>query len=143
MKHFQPFELVSPAVYAVSGDNSLSLFDPEALQALDDLREFFGCSITINNWKSGGQFQRRGYRTLQNEMAVNPKSTGHSAHQLGKAFDCDIQGYTAEQAREKILQNQDNPLLAKIQRMEASVPWIHFDTVAPPAGMRRIHLFKA
>jgi hypothetical protein len=143
MKFFHAWELVSRAEYDVAGEGSLSLFDAEAIIALDDLREFFGVGIMINNWYTGGLFQHRGYRTLADELAANPHSSGHSAHQVGKAFDCDIQGFTAEEARKCILENQDNPLLRRIMRMEADKNWVHFDVLTLPPGMRRIHLFKA
>jgi len=142
MKYFTPYELVSRAVFEKVGENVFDLFDDDALQALDDLREYFSCPIIVNNWHSGGEFQRRGFRTHAEQRAVNPKAM-RSAHLYGKAFDCDIQGHTAEQARHKIMSNQDSPLLCRIMRLEADVSWLHFDVLELPKGIKRIHLFKA
>jgi hypothetical protein len=111
------------------------LFNPAALRALDNLREFFGVPITVNNWHVGGQFQWRGYR---NDRC--PQYSRGSEHSKGNAFDCDIEGYTAEQARKKIIANKDNPLLVEIMRLEAGVSWLHFDL--KPVD-KRIRVFKA
>ena len=109
-------------------------FNSKALVALDNLRDFFRASITVNNWHIGGRFQFRGYRPQ--DCKVGAKL---SQHRLGNAFDCDIKGYTAEEARQKILQNQNNPLLEKIMRLEGKVGWLHFD-LKPPNN--RIHVFS-
>lgn len=122
MKYFKIQELVDPESYKVLGEGAFELFNPDALTALGDLREFFGVPITINNWNNGGEFKYRGYRPP--DCSVGAKL---SQHRLGNAFDCDIKGYTAEEARKKILENQNNPLLEKIMRMEANVSWLHWD----------------
>lgn len=134
MKHFKVQELVDPDTYAKYGDAALQFFDVAALTMLDDLREFFACPVTVNNWHAGGSFKWRGLR--------NPSSPVYSAgsmHSKGRAFDCDVQGYTAEQAREKIIQNKDNPQLKGIMRIEADVNWLHIDN--KPVS-NRIYLFK-
>jgi hypothetical protein len=143
VKYFKPYEVVSRKQYELTGDSCLGIFNPELLMALDDLREYFGVPITVNNWHSGGSFEYRGFRTLVDQLAVNPKSKGHSAHQLGEAIDCDIQDHSAEQARIIILENKDNPLLRRITRMEDKVNWLHFDIRKLPVGVPRIHLFKS
>lgn len=135
MRNFAPFELVDRGTYERMGETALSLFTSDALMALDDLRDFFGKNITVNNWAFGGTLQWRGYR-----LPACKEYSPNSQHSKGNAFDCDIQGYTAEQARKKILANKDNPLLAKITRMEAGVNWLHIDCMT---GVKRIHLFKA
>lgn len=149
MRHFQPYELVSRSLFEARGDDAIKVFAPVALEALDDLREYFGVPIAVNNWHSGGPFEHRGARSLTEEMSINP-GHGHSRHIFGlverplaDAFDLDVQGFTAEAARVRILANKDNPLLCKITRLESGVSWVHFDTMPLPAGVARIHLFKA
>jgi hypothetical protein len=138
MRNFATFELVDRETYEAMRDSALILFNPDALIALDDLRDFFGKNITVNNWSWGGKFQWRGFRTKAcKEYRLN------SQHTRGNAFDCDIQGYTAEQARQEILANKDHPLLKKITRMEAGVQWLHFDLGKVPPGQARIYLFRA
>jgi len=136
MKHFQPRELVDRKTYEKMGDGCLILFDTNLLIALDDLREYFDRPITVNTWHYGGLFEWRGYRTPEKARQLGaPKSL----HARGMAIDCDIEGYSAEQARRKILQNQDHELLSRIMRLEGKVSWLHFDLLPVPD---RIHVFK-
>jgi hypothetical protein len=138
MKHFKLFELVSQSTFEEKGEEAWQLFNTEALIALDDLRDFFGKNITVNNWHSGGPMQWRGYRS--HDCTIGAKA---SQHRKGNAFDCTIQGYSAAEARSMIIAHQDDPLLERIQRIEDGVSWLHFDLGAPPNGKKRIYLFKA
>lgn len=138
MMHFRTYELVDKGTYEKHGDDCLSLFNPELLLALDDLREFFGVPVTVNNWHDGGPFQWRGYRT--SEMAYK-LGAPHSQHAMGNAIDCDISGYTAERARKIIIENKNDRLLKRIMRLEDGVNWVHFDLLK--AMRDRIHLFRA
>ena len=140
MKYFKAYELVDKDTYGKMSEDALSLFNPIALQALDDLREFFGCPIAINDWHSGGNFQWRGWRTPEKAAELGAI---HSQHALGNAFDCTIFGLTAFEARTIILANKDKPLLRKITRLEDGVSWVHFDCKELSEGINRIHLFKA
>src|SRR4030066_1329691 len=139
MKYFKAYEVVDRRTYEKMGEEALSLFDPEALQALDDLREFFGVPIKVNDWKAGGDFQWRGYRTKEKAISLGAPN---SMHAQGKAFDCDVRGMNAWDARNKILSNKDSPLLIRITRMEAGVNWVHFDLKKLPVGVNRIYLFS-
>ena len=134
LRYFKTQELIDPKLYKILGDEAIKLLNPEALVALINLREFFGAPVTVNNWHIGGSFQYRGYRSL--DCKVGAKL---SQHRLGNAFDCDIKGYTAEEARQKILANQDHLLLRSITRLEAGTSWVHFDL---KPLQRRIHVFK-
>lgn len=134
MKYFQLEELISEATYKRMGDEVITVFNPHALLSLDNLREFFGVPITINNWHIGGKFNWRGYRD-----AGYKYFNSRSEHAKGNAFDLDVAGMTAEQARQKIIANKDDPLLIGIQRMENKVNWVHFD-LRPVAN--RIRLFN-
>ena len=49
---------------------------------------------------------------------------------------------TAEEARKKILADQDNPLVSRITRLETEVNWCHFDLAVLPKGKHRIYVFK-
>jgi len=136
VKYFKAYELVDEKTFKEKGETALSLFNPEALQALDDLRDFFGVSIVINTWHSGGEFQWRGYRTPEKAKELG---SPNSQHAKGNAFDCDIKGYSAEDARQFILKNKDNPKLKRIMRLEGNVNWVHWDLLQVPD---RIHVFK-
>jgi hypothetical protein len=140
MKYFAVRELVDKATYELMEDNALKLFKPQALDALENLREFFGKNITVNDWSWGGQMQWRGYRTPAKATELG---FPHSQHAKGNAFDCSIQGYTAEEARAIIVAHQNDVLLQTIMRLEDGVSWVHFDLATPPPGSQRIYLFKS
>ncbi len=137
MKYFKAYELVDRKTYEALGEDALRIFPEESLIMLDNLREFFGAPIDVNNWVIGGAFQWRGFRTLNCKEGAK-----QSYHRKGMAFDGDVRGHTAEEARKKILENQDNPLLVNINRIEADVNWLHIDCGVVPFNKERIYLFK-
>jgi len=61
-KHFKIEELVPEKTYKTHGDDSWNLFDERILKVIDKIRDYFGCSMVINNWASEGNMQFRGYR---------------------------------------------------------------------------------
>lgn len=136
MRHFQLEELVDPKTYRDFGVSAWQLFPTESLIMLDDFREFIGRPVTVNNWHIGGQFSMRGYRPAWTEVGA----VG-SPHKKGQAFDCDVEGMTAEEVRQKILADQGNHLLQYINRVEGEVNWFHMDRYLPPQGKGRIYLF--
>ena len=150
MKYFKPEELVGKKTFETMGENSLSLFNPEVLIALDNLREYFNCPITVNNWHRGGIFQWRGYRTPEKAKELGSE---HSQHAFifknniwipkCNAFDCTINGYSAREVRAEIIAHQDHELLKLITRMEANTSWLHFDLMELPKDKQRIYLFRA
>jgi hypothetical protein len=142
MKYFQTYELVDKTTYEQLGDKALSLFSTDILTALDGVREFFGEPVTVNNWREGGPFQWRGYRTVEAAHKLG-SPTGHEQHQAGNAFDFDVHGMTADEVRRVIVLNKDNPLLTKITRLEANVSWVHMDCKALILPQARIHVFIA
>jgi len=140
VKYFKPEELVGKKTFETMGENSLSLFNPEVLIALDNLREYFNCPITVNNWHRGGIFQWRGYRTPEKAKELG---SPNSQHAKGNAFDCTINGYSAREVRAEIIAHQDHELLKLITRMEANTSWLHFDLMELPKDKQRIYLFRA
>jgi hypothetical protein len=137
MKYFQVYELVDRLTYEQRGDEAISVFNPEVLIQLDNLREYFGVPITINNWHSGGSFEWRGWRTPEKAKELGAP---HSQHRIGNAIDGDVRGMSADDVRAAIIANKDHPLLCRIQRLETGITWVHFDLMWVPD---RIHLFHA
>jgi hypothetical protein len=140
LKHFAVFELVDRATYDAEGDKALDRFNPKILEAIEGIREFFAVPMIINNWYLGGSFQWRGWRTPEKAAELGAPN---SEHAKGNAFDFDIQGLTAQQVRDKIVANQDNPLLANITRLEANTTWVHADCKELVLPEKRIYLFHA
>ena len=138
MKYFNLEEIVDRTTFETLGEKAWQLFNPFALIALDDLREYFGVQITVNDWSHGGTMQWRGYRS-----ADCPVGAIHSQHRMGNAFDCTIKGHEASEARAIIMAYQENELLQYITRLEDKVTWVHFDLALLPKDKKRIYLFQA
>ena len=136
--HFSLEELVDRDTFGTYGEKAWELLHPQAVTAIDGIREFFGLPVTVNSWKWDGEFQYRGYRPPHCGIGAP-----QSYHRRGMAFDFDVKHYSAEKVRQMILEQQDSPLLRNIMRLEADVAWVHMDIGNIPRGRDRIYLFKA
>ncbi len=121
-KHFILQEIVPPDVFKRFGARAWMFFSPEALTMIDGLRTYFGRPVTVNTWHRGGNFSLRGFRPMNCSVGAE-----FSQHRLGRAFDCDIVGVSAQEARQEILTHQDDPLLLPIRCIEDKVNWLHID----------------
>lgn len=133
---------MSKQVYEKYGeDRCWQFFDENHLRTMDDIRDHFGVPITVNNWTSGGRFQQRGLRCNLDELVKDKTDNGDiylSDHCLAKAFDFDVRGYSAEMARQSILDNQDK--FPYISVIEGDVNWIHIGfRNSPYDGIRVIY----
>ena len=118
-KHFEPQELVPPAIFDARGDKSLELIDDRVLITLDKLRNLFG-PCTINNWPWGGLLTQSGLRT-SDAKEYSPTSQ----HTFGRAMDCKFENTTAAQIRKYLISHlQARPYITFI---EDDVNWFHFD----------------
>jgi hypothetical protein len=119
--YFSVPELVPPDIYAAMGDGALILLDDRILRIADCVREHFGVPVTINNWKTGGQFSQRGFRTQQEGKATR------SAHFYGRALDMDVKGISSDDVRKEILAQQSASDFPLISGMETGISWVHLD----------------
>lgn len=119
--HFGIKELVSKAKYEQRGEKAWQLLDDRALQTLDMLREKYG-SITVNDWSWGGKNQWRGLRTPDSKYYSE-----NSQHTFGRAFDCIFKDVTAQQVRDDIKANPNDPAFRFINSYEENTSWLHFD----------------
>ena len=133
-RHFKVYELVDKATFDRFGLQALMFLNPLALQALDGIRDFFDAPVTVNNYHSGGSFQFRGLRPRSCSVGAE-----YSQHRLGNAFDCDIAGVSADQARKIIMDHRNDPRFLFINCIEADVNWLHFDSRNIPDRIRIIH----
>lgn len=136
IKHyFNIKELVGPATYQKYGDRAWFFFNFRALETLLILRKNINRRITVNNWHRNGNFSQRGLRT--NIQSIVRKKTAKSmlyisAHILGAAFDFDVEGMTAEEVRNWIVQHQGYfPHKMRLEHKKKNVPinWVHLDTI--------------
>ena len=133
--HFTLDELVDPVTLTALGEAAWGLFDSHLLSTLDRLRERYGRTMTVNNWKLGGKYKLRGFRPSD-----CPEGAPLSAHRRGQAVDFDVQGMTAEEVRDDIMANPEAMDMMFITRIEAGVSWVHIETTNYP---NRIVVFNA
>jgi hypothetical protein len=136
--HFRIEELVDKDTFLEKGEEAWGLFVPDALTMLDGIREFFDRPVTVNNWLWGGPMQFRGWRP-----PWCPWGAKDSYHKRGMAFDFNVKMLTAEEVRQILVENKDDPKFRLIQRLEADVRWVHADIGRLPDGKQRIYLFRA
>lgn len=121
-KYFKLIELVDKYTYSRFKEKAWSFLDPYALQALDNIREYFNSPVTVNTWSFGGDFQYRGFRPKHCDIGAD-----YSFHRYGKAFDYDVKGVPAEEVRQTIIKNKDKDEFKLITCLEADVNWVHMD----------------
>jgi hypothetical protein len=133
-EYFKPWEFVPRAIYEIMGKDSLLLIKPITLITADDLRRYFGVPITINNYMISGTNEFRGFRPAYCQIGAP-----NSEHRNGGAFDCDIEGVSAENARKEILAHTSK--FPYLKRLEDGVNWVHADV--KEIDMEGILLFKS
>lgn len=117
--HFHIEEFVPKDTFLRLGKNSLLLMDNRIIAIADQLRNYFGKPITINNWVYGSDFTQRGWR----EHGINGKN--YSMHCFGRAIDFDVAGLPAAEVRKAISMHEEQfPL---IRGMELDTNWVHVD----------------
>lgn len=139
-KYFKIYELVSPAVYIVHGEDAWKFIDPRLIKTLDFVRELFDVPITINDWWWKGEMTQRGLRENISDIVVTKSSQNIlylSGHVLGMAADFNVKGYTAEEVRKMLVTVQDD--LPYPIRLEDDVLWVHIDMMN--IGEEKVYIF--
>ena len=126
-RYFKIEELVDEETYKRFGETALRFFNPLALQGLDNLREFIGEPLIVNNWANGGGYQFSGFRPKWCNVGAT-----YSQHRLGQAFDIKTKKTPVEDVYHNIISNSDSPLLEHLTEMEdieytgkGASPWLH------------------
>jgi predicted small metal-binding protein len=132
-EYFDLEELFPPELMSLPDEYLWELMDENLLIVLDRLRIAIGKPIIINNWKTGGEFKWRGYRT--NSCKIGAKK---SPHKIGKGIDFDVKGMSAEEVRDYIVSHQK--MFPEITRMEKDVNWVHVDCM--PHKYKGLYLFN-
>ena len=136
-KYLDKEEIMSRHMFEAGGD--YDLLDTDLQKLVVWIRETLGRPMTANNWKAGGQFSQRGYRTNDDQVCKAQKFVPGSAHFKGKALDFDVKGMTAEQVRKWLFDNQEE---APVRfRVEKGVNWVHVD-VMPHKASDKAYFFK-
>jgi hypothetical protein len=134
-KYFKIQELVDKETYQKYGEGAWMHFNPIALKTLDGIREYFGKSITVNNWDTGGNMDSRGFRSPNDNTGSR-----WGFHPKGNAFDFSVEGMTADSVRAEIIKHQNEPPFDEITALEINVTWAHIDF--RNIDCDKIYLFK-
>ena len=136
-KHFKIQEFVDKATYTRYGESSIRFMDTRILITADKVREYFGKSMTINNWSWGGDRNWSGLRTPNSSYY-----SMYSQHSYGRAIDFLISGVSAEEVRAEILKKPWHSAFKYITTLEDDVSWVHADIRAHNKKKDGILLFK-
>ena len=122
MCYFKAHELVDPKTYALYGERSFRYIDKRILNLLQFLRDYYKQSITINDYKFGGQYKESGLRTAKLFYFKQ-----YSCHTFGRAMDIKIKGVEASAVQNDILTTiNDEVKVMGLTAIEKDTPtWTH------------------
>lgn len=120
--NFQALELVDKQTFDRFNGDIWFLFNQKALISLDGIRNYFKKPVIVNNWYWNGKFQYRGFRTRE-----CPEWSQYSQHSFGNAFDLDVEGMSADEVRQVIIENKEDSHFELITCLEVNISWVHFD----------------
>lgn len=135
--YFQVSELVCGHTFSRWGERSWQFLDTDYLAALLIIRrDILQLPMTCNSSSA----TQRGLRCNMCELVKEKNKNYLSSHILGKAGDFTVKGLTAEQARERIIQNAR--LLPCNIRLEDKVTWLHIDVLPQFDIKEKVYLFS-
>ena len=135
-QYFNVKELVCPHTYQMYGENAWQFLSTCYLETLLIIREQI---LAAPMYCNTSNLTQRGLRCNLCPIVSNKQSLYLSAHILGKAGDFTVRGLTAEEARNKIIQNAH--LLPYPIRMEKNVTWLHIDTLPQHNIVEKVYMF--
>lgn len=137
--YFAVSELVCPHCYGKYGESSWQFLETNALYGLLLMREtIFGVPMYVNSYKNGKT--QRGLRCNKCDLVKSKATLYLTQHVFGRAWDFTVQGYTAEQARRKIIENAH--LFPFKFRLESDVNWVHWDSMDMYGNNAKVYMFR-
>lgn len=125
-KHFIIEELVPPAVFKKRGQKAWQLIDPRLVETLDAIKARFPRgTMTINNWKWGGDRTQSGLRTFRFYKLLQSFKNSFSQHKYGRAIDAIFSDYGINHVRNYIIAHPNE--FPHIKGIELGVSWLHID----------------
>lgn len=121
-------ELVCPHVYDRHGESAWRLFDPRIIEVMAWLRRTINKRIYVNMPSLG--LTQRGLRCNLCSLVKAKTEAGIlyvSPHLLAAGFDFDVEGMTAEEVRQWLVQYKEE--LPYPIRLEQDVNWVHCDVL--------------
>lgn len=135
-KYFSIEELVCDHMLKKYNENTLwGFLDDKFKETIDFIREHLNSPMLCNY----NDFHQRGMRCNMCPIVKSKTTPYLSAHVLGKAGDFNVEGMSAEVARNKIIELE--PILSYPIRLEKDVTWVHIDVM--DFGQGKIYQFKA
>lgn len=135
-QYFKVKELVCQHTYQMYGENAWQFLSTCYLETLLVIREQI---LATPMYCNTSNLTQRGLRCNLCPIVANKHSLYLSAHILGKAGDFTVRGLSAEEARNKIIQNAH--LLPHPIRLENNVSWLHIDTLIQYDITEKVYLF--
>lgn len=135
-RYFQISELVCDHTHSRWGERSWQFLDTAYLATLLIIRRDILQVPMICNTSSAHQ---RGLRCNRCQLVQGKGKVYLSSHILGKAGDFTVQGLTAEQARQRIIENAG--MLPCNIRLEGGVSWLHFDVLPQFGVTEKVYVF--
>ena len=133
-KNFYLTEFVSKNIYDQFGEKSIWFIDPRIISLAQFTRDFFGKSITINNWwDEGDAVQKAMPDERQYSGFREPACTiggNLSQHRYGRATDIKVSGLTPQEVYTAIIAANDKFMAAGLTTMEDirdTRTWNHLD----------------
>ncbi len=131
--HFCAEEVVDPWTFDEWEDpeECFELLNPQILRAADWCREEYG-SVTINDWKWGGNFKWSGYRW---DHVANRWYSPTSQHSFGCALDLKFKDMSADEVRADLKKRfgaKPHPYISRVEsekspRAKDNMDWVHID----------------
>lgn len=127
-------EFVSRNVYNTWGERAWAFLDEKMLETLLVIRrDILKVGLVVNDWKFGGKHQQRGLRENTCQIVKQKTDAGImyiSSHCLGKAFDVVCSKMSADEMRNKIIENAYLlPYPIRIESEKSAPTWLHVDTL--------------
>lgn len=137
--YFDIRELVCPHTYKEFGERAWNFYRTEHLHTILFLREdLFKKPMICNNYHRGGRFDERGNRCNMCPIVKVKQKAYLSPHCSFAGNDFDVIGYTAQEARDKIIESES--LLPYPVRIEDKVNWLHIDCYDENKG--KVYIFN-
>lgn len=137
-------EFVSREVWKERGDRAWELLDYRIVVSVQEIRDYTGGRVVLNDWKWGGNREQQVFRTSDyyDEVRFSPHLFGRAADP--KLFLSNSSGGTkldGEQSRELILSMKRMGKLEFVTAMEDDVDWLHIDCRQTDRGRKEDGLF--
>ncbi len=152
-KSFRIEELVPQTVFQLRGEKAWELLDIGLLLDLQEIRDYTGKQITLNDWLwAGGRHNQVLRTTLYYKGEIR-----FSQHLFGRAADPFILGFDGDESRELVISMKKKNMLKHTTAMEdgdagedengkkkARRNWLHIDTrPTDRVDVNGLFIFKA